>query len=85
MTLVVEHFPEVRFGPRHRHRGEGRIYHPCWTVNGVRHYAQTWRLDYSVGGLRVEKSAGTRSYEEAERLLDREVQLVRRLWGVNVL
>jgi len=52
-------------------RGQGRVYHPTWTdpTTGERKVAKTWRLDYSVNGVRHEESARTTNRREALALL----------------
>jgi len=52
-------------------RGQGRVFHPTWTdpTTGARKVAKTWRLDYSVNGVRHEESARTTSKREALALL----------------
>jgi len=54
-------------------RGQGRVFRPTWTANGVKHTAKTWWLDYGVNGKQHREPANTKKRGEALELLRKRI------------
>jgi len=56
-------------------RGQGRVFHPMWKdpATGKWEEVKTWRLDYSINGVRHQENAHTTSKKEALELLRQRV------------